>query len=357
MEEYPRILFSLGKIKKNTENIVSIAKKYNININGITKSVCGNIDIAKAMIEGGVTVIGDSRIENLKFLKENGITKDLMLIRSPMISEASEVIKYCDISLNTEISVIEKLSHFAKEQKKIHKVVLMVEMGDLREGILKEDFSDFINKCKNFKNIEIFGVGMNLACYGGIIPTQEKISEFEDFVMEIEKKKNISFKMVSGGNSAVLPLFFKNFKTNRITDLRIGEGILLGRETVNGTLIENNYGDTFFLEAEIIELKEKPSIPFGEQGRDAFGIIPSFKDYGIIKRALLAIGEQDTYMEDLIPLDKDIEILGMSSDHLILKVNSDKYKVGDILKFFIKYGALVKAFTSKYVKKEIVDFS
>jgi predicted amino acid racemase len=350
---FPRIEFDLNKVIQNTKNIVSLAKKYNISINGITKAVCANIDIAKAMIEGGVTFLGDSRIENIKKLKEK-LNIQTILIRTPMISEVNEVIKYADISLNTEIDVIEKLDICARKNKIVHKIVLMVEMGDLREGILKEELSSFIDKILKYENIELFGIGMNLACYGGVIPTQEKIDEFEDIVLKIEKDKNISFKMVSGGNSAVIPLLIEGFKTSRITDLRIGEGILLGRETVKRKVIKNSCQDAFLLKAEIIELKKKPSIPDGEIGQDAFGSKPSFKDYGIIRRAILALGRQDINVKDLILKDPKMKILGSSSDHLILRLDSDKYKVGDHIEFSVKYGASLKAFTSKYVKKIVV---
>ncbi|KPK33677.1 MAG: hypothetical protein AMS24_00410 [Chlamydiae bacterium SM23_39] len=353
--KFPRLICDLNKIKKNAKIVVSLAKRYNISVTGITKVTCGNPNIAKAMVSGGVKIIGDSRIENIKRLKKEKIDTRYMLIRSPMISEIADVIKYADISLNTELSVIKKLSNFAKKKNKRHKVILMVEMGDLREGILKEELSKFIDETLKFPNIELYGIGMNHACYGGVIPTQEKIEEFEDIVIKMERDKNISFQMVSGGNSSIIPLLISGMKSKKINDIRIGEGIILGRETVNRKAFLNSHQDTFLLEGEIIELKDKPSLPSGQIGQDAFGNIPSFKDYGVITRALLALGRQDTIFEDLITED-GLEILGASSDHLILYLKNRRYKVGDKIKFNLKYGALLRAFTSKYVKKIFVDY-
>ena len=75
------------------------------------------------------------------------------------------------------------------------------------------------------------------------------------------------------------------------------------------------------LEAQIIELKSKRSLPIGEIGVDAFGQRPYYEDRGIIRRAILAIGKQDTDPDSMISLDEKIDILGASSDHLILDVS------------------------------------
>ncbi len=351
MDKFPRIITNLKKIKHNAAVITSLAKKYNIAVNAITKSTCGNPKIAKAIIEGGANILGDSRIENLKHFKDAKLEGPLMLIRSPMLSEIKDVIEYSDISLNSEITVIEALSKQAKLANKTHQIILMIEMGDLREGVKEDEINTYIDKILKLNNIELLGFGMNLTCYGAVIPDQEKITTFENIVKKTEKEKNISIKMLSGGNSSTIHLLLDGLKNERITDLRLGESIMLGRETAYGKHIEKTYDDAFILEAEIIELKIKGSIPKGKIGVDAFGKKPVFKDQGNILRGLIAIGKQDTNDDDLIPIDPNIEILGISSDHLIVHVKDKNYKVGDKVKFKVKYGALLKAFTSPYVKK------
>lgn len=107
------------------------------------------------------------------------------------------------------------------------------------------------------------------------------------------------------------------------------------------------------LEAQIVELKEKPSLPIGEVGVDAFGQKPYYEDRGIIKRAIIAIGKQDTDIDSMEPLDPQVEILGGSSDHIILDVTKSgkEYKVGDIVQFVVGYGGMLKTATSPYVEK------
>jgi len=351
---YPRLLINLQKIEHNTRIISNLASAQNIQITGVTKCCCGDLAVVQAMLSGGAVSIGDSRIENLRRLRESGINTDLMLLRTPMLSEASEVVKYADISLNSELVVLSLLSEEALKLSKKHRVILMVEMGDLREGIPQQHLENIIERAMKFQGIELYGLGMNLACYGGVVPTVKKLEEFSAIVTEMENKFGIKFEIVSGGNSANIPLLMEKVKATRINNLRIGEGILLGLETVNRTPIANTYQDTFILEAEIIELNEKPSIPDGEISQNAFGETPVFDDLGIIKRGILAVGRQDVIIDGLIPLDNKISILGSSSDHIIFQAKSDGYKVGDIIKFTMDYGGLLHLWTSKYVKKSMI---
>ncbi len=304
------------------------------------------------MLKGGVCGIADSRIENICRMKEYGIKTDYMLLRTPMLSEADIVVENVDISLNSELDVISKLSDECLKQGKKHKVVLMAEMGDLREGIPKKLLDVTIENILPLKGIELYGIGMNLACFGGVVPTKDKIKEFSEIVEHVEEKFDINIKLISGGNSANIPSLIDDADQGKINNLRIGEGILLGLETVNRTPIPNTYQDAFILESELIEIKEKPSKPIGQISQNAFGEIPQFKDKGDILRGIVALGKQDVIVEDLKPKNKDIEILGSSSDHILLDLKNQEFHVGDILKFNMKYGALVHLYTSKYVKKE-----
>jgi predicted amino acid racemase len=227
-------------------------------------------------------------------------------------------------------------------------------MGDLREGMNQDELKQIIPTLLEMNGINLYGIGMNLACFGGVVPTTEKINRFCSFVDHLEKTYNIQFTLVSGGNSANIPLLQKNPQQTKINNLRIGEGILLGRETVQRTPIPDTYQDAFILEAELIELKDKPSVPSGEISENAFGETPTFEEKGIIKRGIVAIGRQDVIVEDLTPLDDCIEILGSSSDHIILHIKNDSYQLGDCIQFSMKYGALVHLYTSPHVQKKYV---
>lgn len=348
---YPAVRINLKKLARNTELLAEKCSKIGIDVVSVTKVYCGNPEIAKASVDAGVKMLADSRIENIIKMKALKVPK--MLLRLPMISQAEEVVKNVDISLNSEFEVIKALSDKAEQLGKIHKIILMVDVGDLREGVWKDDAVEYAGEILKLKNIKLVGIGTNLTCYGAVIPSQENLGLLVSIAEEIERKYNIKLDIVSGGNSSSLFLVEKGEVPKHINQLRLGESIVLGFETAYGKRIEGSHGDVFTFLAEIIELKEKPSIPIGETGVDAFGEKPVFKDRGIRKRAILAAGRQDIKLDGIKPRDKNAIVLGASSDHLIIDVNDCKkdYKVGDIMEFDMEYGALLAAFTSEYVDK------
>ena len=351
---YPKIEVDLSKIKHNTATLVKLCNKYGIRVAGVTKVFCGNAEIARAYLDGGVSYLADSRIENLIKLKDFKVPK--ILLRLPMISEAERVVEYTDISLNSELATIKALSKAAKEKERNHKIILMFDLGDLREGYFKEEdlFTD-IEEILKLENVEVIGLGTNLTCYGGVIPSEENLGRLVNLAKKIEEDYRLKLEIISGGNSSTLHMLIDGKKLEGINQLRLGESIVLGRETAFGNRIENTHDDAFQLVVEIIEIKDKPSVPVGEIGMDAFGKVPTFEDRGIRKRIICAIGKQDIDFDSILPMDEGIKILGGSSDHLILdgtESNID-YKVGDEIRFKLTYGGILKAMTSEYVKKVI----
>lgn len=348
---YPKIKIDLDKIKNNINIILKKAQENNIDIMGVTKGFACEPEIVKVFLENGIKMVGDSRIINLKKIQNLDLIK--VLIRIPMISTALEVVKYSDISLNSEIKTIEELNKAGKKLNKTHGVILMVEQGDLREGFLPEEILEVAYEVEKMKNINLEGIGTNFTCVGGVIPDSNKIFQLSQLTEKVEEKIGRKLKIISGGNSSSYHQLGE-VDLKRINNLRIGEGILLGRETAFGENILGTKDDGFILEGEIIEIKEKESVPYGRRGMDAFGKKPEFKDRGLRKRAILALGKQDFECESLYPIDKGVEIIGGSSDHLVVDISDSKinYEVGKTMKFKMGYGALLRGMTSIYVDKE-----
>lgn len=351
----PALTIDVKKIEHNTKTMVEMCGNLGIKVAAVTKGYCAIPEIAEASVRGGVHMIADSRIENLMKLKHIDIPK--MLLRLPMISQADDVVEYADISLNSEYKTITALSQKALEKNKIHKIILMVDIGDLREGVWNTKAVPYVKEILNLKGVELMGIGTNLTCYGGVLPSVENLELLSNIAKEIEEVYHIRLQIVSGGNSSSVYLVQNGQIPNTVNHLRFGEAILFGTEFAYGQRIENTYGDAFKLYAEVVELKEKPSVPIGEIGLDAFGEKPTFVDRGVRKRAILGIGKQDVRIENIKPTDRQIIVIGASSDHLIIDITDSKkqYDIGDIVEFDIHYTAMLTAMTSEYVQKIIID--
>lgn len=351
---YPRLVIDLKKVKNNLDRITEMVKSSGSSLMIVTKGYSADMEIFKILDGSDIDYLADSRIQNLK--KYEGAKKERVLLRLPMNSETDEVVKYADISLNSELKTIKNLNESAKRQNKIHKILLMIDLGDLREGIFfknEDEIYHTVEEVLKLNNIELFGLGVNLTCYGAVIPKSDNLSILVEIARKIEKKFDIKLQMISGGNSSSIYLIGRKELPEGINNLRVGEAFLLGGETAYSQKLEGFYDDAFTLEAEIVELKEKQSVPIGETGVDAFGNKPVYEDRGIIKRAIIAVGRQDVDPDALHPTDSKIDILGASSDHLILDISKSdmKYKVGDIVNFKLSYSSLLRATTSGYVDR------
>lgn len=351
----PYISIDLKKIEHNTRTIVNLCKKYGISVAGVTKGTLGMPEVASAMIHGGVSWIGESRLDNIERLRKNNINVPFLLMRSPHKSDIKRVISLADISLNTEYEIIEALSEASIKNNIVHKIIIMIDLGDLREGIWPNELIPLVKEIMNMKGVKIIGLGTNLTDLNGTIPTNENNQQLVELAEEVEDKFNIKLEYLSAGNSSSLKLLESGKIPSRINHFRIGEGILLGRETIYREKFPNTYQDAFVLSAEIIEKKLKPSVPIGEIGQDAFGNIPSVQDKGMMKRCILNVGRQDTNIEGLSAQNSTLEILGATSDHLLIDSTNDiDLNIGNVISFDLNYSALLASMTSPFVNKIIL---
>ncbi len=350
----PVMHVDLDAIEENARNIVGFCMERGISVTGVTKVTCGMPAVARALLRGGVTSIGESRLENVHRMRADGITAPFWLLRIPPLSEVEEIVTSVNISLNSEIGVIRALSATAEGRDLVHDIVLMVDLGDLREGLWPDDILPTVREIFELPGVRLRGLGTNLTCYGGVLPTVKNMRELTDHKKRVEDTFGRGLDILSGGNSSSLDLLRRGKMPPEVNNLRLGESLMLGRETAFQTLWPGARTDAFVLKAELIEVKDKPSVPVGETGLDAFGDKPVFEDKGPILRGILNIGREDVKVEGLTVLDEELSILGASSDHLLLDLSlrRNTMVVGDEIGFLPDYGALLTAMTSSYVCKE-----
>lgn len=362
---YPRVNVNLSKVNQNLNAVGKITHGGNCSMMIVTKGFCADEKIV-AEIAGHpqVDFLADSRIKNIAsyadLAHKNG--KKTVLLRLPMDTETAEVVKYVDLSFNSELETIRLLNREGLKQNKKHGILLMIDLGDLREGIFfteEDTIMDTVAEILKMESIDFYGIGVNLTCYGAVIPKNDNLSILTDMAKKIEEKFSIKLSMVSGGNSSSIYLLGGNNVSEKsdmpvgINNLRLGECFILGNDTAYGSKIPGTCSDALVLEAQIIELKSKQSLPMGEIGVDAFGQKPVYEDRGIRRRAIVAVGQQDITLDSMSPVDSRLVILGGSSDHTIVDVTEagDEYKLGDTISFELGYGGMLKAFTSAYVDR------
>lgn len=353
MMSAPRLQIDLGKISHNARTLVERLNKRGIAVTGVTKATLGSPEIARVLLAAGVSDLGDSRIENIEAMRRAHVPAKMSLIRAPMLSQARRVVSSADLSFNTEIGVIRRLSREARALNRIHEVVLMVELGDLREGIMPDDLLDVVGEILGLPKILFKGIGTNLACRSGSSPDDVNMKTLSELAASIEAKFDIPTDIVSGGNSANLQWAFNGACTGRINNLRLGESVLLGRETLHRQPIDGLHQDAIALVGEVIESKIKPTKPSGRLAQNAFGERPIAIDCGNITQTIFAMGMQDIDPDGLRPPD-GTEIIGCSSDHLVTSAAGDCVPIGTEMTFQLDYSALIRAMSSPFVARSFV---
>ena len=352
----PRLEIFTKRIEENARSVIDLCHSYGVQVACVSKVVMAHPAVVRSLEAAGADMIADSRILNLQSLANSGIDSPLMLLRIPAPSRATDIVRCADVSLNSSVETLELLSEAAEFLKKQHKVIIMVDVGDLREGVWPDQTPAVVKATAKLPNLEIIGLGCNLACYGGVIPTVENMELLVEVRDACRKATGLELPVLSGGNSANLPLLASGKMPAEINQFRIGEAIMLGRNVIDRSPWPGTRQDTFRIVAEVVEVERKPSIPIGNRGQDAFGGFIEFVDRGTRLRAICNIGRQDITVDGITPEDPGIIVLGGSSDHLVLDVEEagTPVEVGAELAFYPNYAALLMASTSPYVQKVVI---
>ncbi len=359
--KYPMLEINLRKVHENVTCMVDLCRAQGISIAGVVKGFNAIPEVVEQFARAGCTYIASSRLDQIIKLKKYGIEKPFMMIRIPMFSEIKELVMFVSVSLNSELETLKMIEEECELQGKNHKVILMLDLGDLREGVFDQE--EFINLAEyvenHLENVELYGVGTNLGCYGSIMPTEENLGRLCTIAEIIECKINRRLEIISGGATSSLPLLIDGKMPKRVNNIRLGEGILLAEDLEQfwGYDMKHMHKDTFVLKAQVVEIKNKPTYPVGNIFIDAFGTKPTYEDKGIRKRALLAVGKQDFGLHDkLIPQKQGVKIVGSSSDHLIVDIEdcNVETKLGDILNFSMYYPPMMYLSENASIPKKFI---
>lgn len=360
----PTLEIDLRKLRDNARTELALLAEQGIEVMAVNKVFDGCPETARAVVEGGISVVAESRTYNLKKIRATGCTT--CLLRSPCLSEIEEVVRYADISLNSEPVVLRALSAEALRQDKVHQVLLMVDMGDLREGIWFEHYAQILETVRliaSLPGLALYGLGTNFNCYGTVLPTVENGERFQAIARRLESDCGITVRRLSAGNCTSVHLLDKGIWPQGLNHLRIGGLHEFGIEYVDMKYLEAFHhstkpvaracSDMYLLHAEIIELNSKPTVPVGELGVDAFLQSKTFVDRGTRRRALLAFGRQDVPAENCTPCNDAITLLGQTSDHTLVDIEDcdETLQVGDSISFELDYTGLLMACQTNGVQR------
>ena len=351
MRQYPQLEFDLALLRSNADAVISRCRGMGIRVCGVVKGVDGMPEAARVLRAAGAEELGTSRLEQVAKCRAAGVPGPWLLIRIPGLTELPDVVALCETSLQSEWPTLLALEEECLRQNKTHRVIVMTDLGDLREGFWDKD--ELVDVCerveRDLPHVQLAGIGVNLTCYGSTKPTPEKMNELVGLARQVEQRIGRKLEIVSGGATSSFTLVHWGTMPAGVNHLRIGEAILLGKDLqVDWGIRDMDYlrMDALTLRAEVVEVKDKPTYPIGEFAIDAFGRKPVYEDRGIRRRAILALGRADVgELESLIPREPGLTVIGGSSDHCIVDVEDcpRRLQVGDIVEFSLCYSHMLYA--------------
>lgn len=351
MRQYPQLEFDLALLRSNADAVISRCRGMGIRVCGVIKGVDGLPEAARVLRAAGAEELGTSRLEQVAKCRAAGVPGPWLLIRIPGLTELPDVVALCETSLQSEWPTLLALEEECLRQNKTHRVIIMTDLGDLREGFW--DKKELVDVCerveRDLPHVQLAGIGVNLTCYGSTKPTPEKMNELVGLARQVEQRIGRKLEIVSGGATSSFTLVHWGTMPAGVNHLRIGEAILLGKDLqVDWGIRDMDYlrMDALTLRAEVVEVKDKPTYPIGEFAIDAFGRKPVYEDRGIRRRAILALGRADVgELESLIPREPGMTVIGGSSDHCIVDVEDcpRRLQVGDIVEFSLCYSHMLYA--------------
>ena len=351
MRQYPQLEFDLALLRSNADAVISRCRGMGIRVCGVIKGVDGLPEAARVLRAAGAAELGTSRLEQVAKCRAAGVPGPWLLIRIPGLTELPDVVALCETSLQSEWPTLLALEEECLRQNKTHRVIVMTDLGDLREGFW--DKKELVDVCerveRDLPHVHLSGIGVNLTCYGSTKPTPEKMNELVGLARQVEQRIGRKLEIVSGGATSSFTLVHWGTMPAGVNHLRIGEAILLGKDLqVDWGIRDMDYlrMDALTLRAEVVEVKDKPTYPIGEFAIDAFGRKPVYEDRGIRRRAILALGRADVgELESLIPREPGLTVIGGSSDHCIVDVEDcpRRLQVGDIVEFSLCYSHMLYA--------------
>lgn len=324
----------------------------------VTKLLCGDERFLEEVLALGPDQVLDARLENLETIRALRPDVETGYIKPSAPDEAERVVRAADLSFVSEPRAMDALDAAAADLGVRHRVVMMVELGDLREGVTRERLVEAAGAALRYEHLELVGLGTNLNCLNGVLPSEDKLIQLPLYREIIELRHDASLPLLSAGTSVTLPLLFAGGLPAGINHFRIGEALFFGRDLLRGETFDGFADDVFRLEARVLEVADKPTEPSGELGEDPFGgrRAPALPSGTTARRAILDLGYLDADPRFLTPEDDGVEIVDASSDMLVVDVSgrAEATNVGDRLGFGLRYMGALKLMNSPYVDKRVV---
>ena len=349
------VFIDLNKIRFNISHIKKVCEAAGLQVVWVTKGCHSHPSVIEALFEVDSGIIGEVYFSNFERIADR-YPYEKMMTQVPTPSQIKDAVARTDIILVSTIDQIRLISDDAQRINKTQKILIMIDTGNLREGILPQNLPDII-KHLPMAGVELSGFGISVGCFGGYIATLKDLNTLVTIAGDMEKCMGKNVDILSIGSGTMLfDLIEAKAIPPEINQNRIGAALLVGEKPPVKEALPPLHRDIFTFKGEISEIYVKPSVPGGETASDAFGKKILFKDKGDRLKALFNFGMVDVDVYDLTLGLEGLDIVGATSNYTICDITDcpEKLVAGDTIEFRMGYSAISRAFGSAQVKKTVI---
>ncbi len=348
-----QLILDLEKLRHNICFLSRHCAEHGLRVTGIIKDPAGDPKIIREMLEQGFDNIGISKVPDGP-RTQAVFPKRPIYIALPSIHELPAVVQNFSLSFNSEMAVIEQINQTAISMNCPHQILLMVDTGDLREGVMPDQVLSMVKKIHQIRHrvIDFAGIGTNLGCCAGTVPDDQNLCLMAELAERIETRLGIEVKTISVGGSVLLKWLQDKQLPGRINNIRLGESVFLGTIPTINQVHPDLDTQVVTFRADVLEIREKHVTPPRVCGNDALGIRPDFTHQGLRKRAILNFGICDTYPLGLTPTISGMEIVSVNSNYTLVDITNcdNDFKIGDFIDFNMNYQAFFQSFISPFTR-------
>ncbi len=345
----PQLHVDTGVIGRNTEAVAGLLRGRGLDLVGVTKGCLGEPRVGAAMLAGGAVALADTRDHNLRCLRGALPEAALHRIYLPPVCAPFELGDVTYISSPSGATAVAETPALGSGRRR--QVVIVVESGDLREGVPIEGLIALAEMVVHDPRLELVGVATNYACFkGGPAGIRESLGTVARAARAL-RAAGMPVHRVSGGNSSVLALLRPDDPGEsahhhagrgsseaegipaEVTELRCGEALLLGQDALFHRPLPG-CACACRLRAEVLEEYTKSPSSKGE------------------RRLVLGLGSQDLGSGAVRFVEPGLRELGRSGDYLVVEsgAGGPRAGIGGVIEMIPSYEALVAAWTSPYVE-------
>ncbi|MFP4362850.1 MAG: hypothetical protein ACLFR1_03160 [Spirochaetia bacterium] len=333
------ITLDAGKIIQNYRKIESVTANLGKKFLFVSKGISGSAkyDFLKILHSRcGLTRCGETAAAQLQFIPKCISPYLLRFLPKDCLFFLNSTGTLC-ISNKAQSDIISQFNS-------VPDLKLVVEVGDLRDGINQAELIPFISSLPKQQKIKVSGLLFNFGCLYGTAPRCSDIDLIDKLISRVRRETGITLEENSIGGTIAIDTVLKCGLPDSIAELRIGEAVLLGESISLRQRYEFLYQETAKLHVEVLEVREK-RITEPPPYFNSCGVMPRKGPMGLRKLAVLGAGALISPEKGIQPTYPGEYLLGSSHDHMVVDITDSNYSYssGDYFSFALNYTGLAHA--------------